>query len=202
MWRSMTAWCALAFFVGVPNAPGQTFEDLKKENQELKARLGALEAEMAMAGHKHDDKHGDGQPEPVRDWFRTNWRYAGQPTPGLGEIGFLEGLTAPWLHTHRNARGTPWAHPFTIEPPHIHRDLFLFSIHSRNGQFRENEWEYHLDWSISRRLGFFLGVPYVGTDLDEDEDGIPDSQATGFGDLEFAPRVVWIESERWPPTFS
>lgn len=197
MMQSFWGCCALIFLGLASETWGQTTEDWHEENQLLKSPIHALEAaNTAEEGHgyEEDDSHGDGEPSPVRDWFG---KYCGGPPPGLGEVGFLDGLTAPWLHTHRNARGTPWAHPFTIEPPHIHRDLFLFTKHSRNGQFRENEWEYHLDWSVSRRLGFFLGVPYVGVDLDEDGDGVPDGQGTGFGDLEFAPRVVLIESERF-----
>jgi hypothetical protein len=278
MWRARIGVCVLAFAVVVPEAAGQTYEELKRENEELKARVRALEAagqgeavvvsydaatgrlvvrvgamertlvlqpgthvhdaagyevrpadraakltpgvriEIVEAGgqveainirgdrqHHHPQDHGEhshAHPAPAGAWrwhdpYYPGWwkpsdnyrpySWAAPPSEGLIRDLFC----APFVETHRTARGTPWVHPFTIEPPHLHRDLFFFYKYTKDaegGPTDEHEVELHLDWALTRRLGFALAVPYLGLIG-------PDEQATGFGDLEIAPRIVIVESE-------
>ncbi|MCS7160077.1 MAG: hypothetical protein RMJ19_06360 [Gemmatales bacterium] len=128
------------------------------------------------------------------DWWKPqdNYRpYSWQPPPSEG---FLRDLFfGPVVDTHRSPRGTPWVHPFTIEPAQIHRDLFFFYKFTKNAEgspVDEHELEVHLDWGLTRRFGFVLAAPFLGL-----ED--PAGHQTGFADMEFAPRIVWIESERF-----
>jgi hypothetical protein len=280
--RRFQEWCALALVVFTSQASAQTYEELKKENAELRARIKALEAAQGALGvivsydhssgklvvqigdrqrtlelkprthvhdpegyevrgperidklkpgvrveiveedgqlqeiniggrragaHKHDHKHDhkhehaddhDGHYHFV-DPVYPGWRrptdeyrpYSWMPPPSEGFCKDL--LAGRFVETHRSPSGTPWIHPFTIEPPQLHRDLFFIYKYLKDaegGEIDEHEAEFHLDWALTRRLGFAFAVPYLGLIG-------PDEQATGFGDLEFGPRVVFIEKDRF-----
>ena len=48
-----------------------------------------------------------------------------------------------------------------------------------------------MDWALTERLGFVFAVPLVGN---EEADG---TQNMGIGDLEIAPRIMWVERDRF-----
>jgi len=113
--------------------------------------------------------------------------------PARGQEGFCEELFARVNHTHFSELGTPFVHPFNFEPPQIHQDAFFIYRYTKNtieGE-HEHEAEAHLDWSLTKRLGFVIGVPLIGL---EDATG---TQAAGFGDLEIAPRVMLINQDKF-----
>ncbi len=198
----------------MPAALGQSNEELLKENQQLKARIKALEAAAPPKADDHDQrderhKHGDHEEDSTADgdhghgewrWvdpFYPGWwlptdeyrPYSWMPPPSEGFFHDL--LFGQFIETHRSRGGTPWVHPFTIEPPQAHRDalvLYKYTNDADGGALDEHEAELHIDWALTRRLGFLLGVPYLGLRGTEEE-------ATGFGDLEFGPRVVLVESD-------
>jgi hypothetical protein len=116
-----------------------------------------------------------------------------QTQPTRGEGGFFAELFAPVEHTHFSDLGAPYIHPFNFEPPQIHQDAFFIYKYTKNTIDGENEHEAeaHLDWSLTKRLGFVIGVPLLGL---EDAAG---TQSAGFGDLEIAPRAMLIESDRF-----
>jgi hypothetical protein len=212
----LTLWCR--------PLSAQSYEELLRENARLKERIRQLEQQLAgttdaaskTASANHDaDNHA--HPEPADHLHRDPWdetpptsyRYADPYPPDWWKPaddyrpyswlpppseGFLRDLFfGPVIDTHRSPRGTPWVHPFTIEPAQIHRDAFFFYKLTKNAEgtpIDEHELEFHLDWGLTRRFGFVLAVPFLGL-----ED--PAGHQTGFGDLEFAPRIVWVESDNF-----
>ncbi|GBD37635.1 hypothetical protein HRbin36_02771 [bacterium HR36] len=217
---------ALAWFILTASffpARAQTYEELLRENAVLKERIRQLEAQLhrhrATSSDDHNHEHHEHQelitprarvhlhpddeappdtyryvnPIPPKWWLpQDDYRpYSWMPPPSEGFIRDL--LFGPVIDTHRSPRGTPWVHPFTIEPAQIHRDAFFFYKFTKNAEgspVDEHELEAHLDWGLTRRFGFVLAVPFLGL-----ED--PAGHQTGFGDIEFAPRIVWIESQRF-----
>jgi len=111
----------------------------------------------------------------------------------VAQGSFFDELFAPVHHTHFSELGTPYVHPFNFEPPQIHQDAFFIYRYTDNTieGSSEHETEAHLDWSLTRRLGFVVGVPLVGV-----EDAM-NVQSVGIGDLEIAPRAMLIESDRF-----
>ena len=111
----------------------------------------------------------------------------------LRDDRFADELFAPVNHTHFSELGTPLVHPFTIEPPQIHQDAFFIYKFAQNTLDRSDEYEVegHLDWALTRRLGFVFGVPLIGN---HQADG---THNVGMGDLEIAPRVMWIDHDRF-----
>lgn len=212
-------WCVL---LCSRSASGQSYDELLRENALLKERIRQLEQQLATKtgtvstehtdedhahrplgthGPLHRDPWDETPPERYRytDPYPPQWwkpaddyrPYSWLPPPSEGF--FRDLLFGPVIDTHRNPRGTPWVHPFTMEPAQIHRDVFFiyrFTQHAEGTHVNEHEMEWHLDWGLTRRLGFALGVPFLGL-----ED--PAGHQTGFGDLEFAPRIVWIESDNF-----
>lgn len=109
----------------------------------------------------------------------------------LFDENFIEELFQPVVHTHFSEKGTPYVHPFTFEPPQMHQDAFFiykFTENSLEGS-DELEAEFHLDWALTKRLGFVIGSPLVGN---RQSDG---THNVGMGDLEVAPRVMMIERD-------
>jgi hypothetical protein len=270
MWRSKVSCCALVLLAFAPAATGQTYEELKKENERLRARIkeleaakhpegvvvsydhptgklvvkiGAAERAIALAprAHVHDpegfevrgtdrieklkpgvrleivEKEGkleeiniigaDGRRHGHRHDADGEWKWVDPYYPGwqLPSDDYRpnswmappsEGFCRDLLHgqfvdTHRSTGGTPWSHPFTIEPAQLHRDFFFFYKLTKNAEGTsedEHEAELHIDWGLTRRAGILLAVPYLGL-------AAPDEHQTGFGDIEVAPRIVFIESE-------
>ena len=107
---------------------------------------------------------------------------------------FFAELFAPVNHTHFSPLGTPYVHPFNFEPPQIHQDAFFIYKYTKNTfeGSNEHEAEAHLDWALTERLGYVIGVPLVGN-----EDRVTGAQNVGFGDLEFIPRIMWINHDRF-----
>lgn len=106
---------------------------------------------------------------------------------------FFSELFAPADHTHFSPLGAPYLHPFTMEPPQMHQDVF-FIYRYANNTFEgsdENEAEAHIDWALSKRFGIFLGLPMIGI---EEAGG---THQQGLGDLEIGPRTVLIERDRF-----
>lgn len=106
---------------------------------------------------------------------------------------FIDELFAPVDHTHFSDRGTPFVHPFTIEPPQIHQDAFFIYKFTENTIDGSDEFEAegHVDWALTRRLGIVFAAPLVGN---RQADG---THNVGMGDLEIAPRVMWINQDRF-----
>jgi len=106
---------------------------------------------------------------------------------------FFEEWLEPIHHTHFSESGTPFVHPFNFEPPQIHQDAFFIYKYTDNTLEGSSEYETeaHLDWALTKRLGFVLGVPLVGV---QDANGV---HSVGAGDLEIAPRATLIHHERF-----
>jgi len=106
---------------------------------------------------------------------------------------FADELFAPIHHTHFSELGTPYVHPFTFEPPQIHQDAFFIYKYAANTIEGSDEYEAeaHVDWALTKRLGIVFAVPFVGN---QQSGGIHN---VGMGDLEIAPRVMWIEHDRF-----
>jgi len=222
-WLRKLSVCALLWFSSLSSVPityAQSYDDLLRENAALKERIRQLEEQLRNSsfthsednGHEHQHHisprqraclHPDDEAPPERyryvdpmppKWWLPQDDYRPYSwMPPASEGFFRDLLYGPVIDTHRSPRGTPWVHPFTIEPAQIHRDLFFFYKFTKNAEgspVDEHELEVHLDWGLTRRLGFVLAVPFLGL-----ED--PAGHQTGFGDIEFAPRVVWIESDRF-----
>ena len=104
---------------------------------------------------------------------------------------FIDEVFASIHHTHFSPLGAPYVHPFTFEPPQIHQDAFFIHKYSANTMEGSHEYEAeaHLDWALSERLGFVFAVPLVGN---QEAGG---THNVGIGDLEIAPRVMWIERD-------
>lgn len=158
------------------------------------------EAHNEHEGHDGhgDDEHGEDEwtwEDPFTPgWWRPSDEYRPYSWMAPPNEGFLRDLLrGQFVETHRSSSGTPWVHPFTIEPPHLHRDLFMFYKYTKDAEgtnIDEHELEVHLDWALTRRFGILVAAPFLGLIG-------PDEQATGFGDIEIAPRVMLIESERF-----
>jgi hypothetical protein len=113
--------------------------------------------------------------------------------PARGQGGFFEEVFAPVHHTHFSESGTPFVHPFNFEPPQIHQDVFFIYKYTKNTIEGENEHEAeaHLDWALTKRLGFILAAPLLGL---EDATG---TQSAGFGDIEFGPRAMLVNQDKF-----
>jgi hypothetical protein len=213
--RFGAAGCTLALILFVAEVRAQTFEQLQRENQQLRARIQALEAgSAAQEKHAHEKEHQSDQGHDAHEHSEDrdqagegHWRWHDPRYPGWWKPsdeyrpyswmappseGFLKDLVCgQFVETHRTSAGTPWVHPFTIEPPHLHRDLFFFYKYTKDAEGTrtdEHEAEFHIDWALTRRLGVTLAAPYLGLIS-------PTEQATGFGDIEVAPRIVLVESD-------
>ena len=120
----------------------------------------------------------------------TGWSVAADD--GIFDENFVDEVFAPIHHTHFSELGTPYVHPFTIEPPQIHQVvLFIYKYTQNVGGSDEFEAEPHVDWAFTKRLGILFASPLVGN---RQPDG---TQNVGPGDLEIAPRVMWIERDRF-----
>lgn len=110
-----------------------------------------------------------------------------------GQGGFFDELFEPVHHTHFTDLGTPFVHPFNFEPPQIHQDAFFIYKYTQNTIDGENEHESeaHLDWALTKRLGFVLAAPLLGL---EDATG---TQSAGIGDIEFGPRAMLINQDKF-----
>ncbi|MBC8353479.1 MAG: hypothetical protein H8E66_15885 [Planctomycetes bacterium] len=113
--------------------------------------------------------------------------------PVRGQGGFFDEVFEPVHHTHFTESGTPFVHPFNFEPPQIHQDAFFIYKYTDNTIDGENEHEAeaHLDWALTKRLGFVLAAPLLGL---EDATG---TQSAGFGDIEFGPRAMLINQDKF-----
>ncbi len=111
-------------------------------------------------------------------------------TPSTG-AGFWDELFEPALHTHFSPRGTPLVHLFLLEPAALHRDLFLDYRIANNvaGSTDEQELEVELEWSLTKRLGIIIEVPFLGLDP------IDEPNTAGFGDLAFAGRALVVNDD-------
>jgi hypothetical protein len=127
-----------------------------------------------------------------KGWHKPSDDYRIYSWKAPASEGFCKDLFhGQYVDTHRSPSGTPWVHPFTIEPAHLHRDLYFIYKYAKDaegGPVDEHELEVHFDWALTRRFGILIGAPYLGLIG-------PDEQATGYGDLEVAPRIVIIESD-------
>ncbi len=115
------------------------------------------------------------------------------PGTARGQGNFFEEAFAPIHHTHFSELGTPYVHPFNFEPPQIHQDVFFIYKYTDNtieGE-KEHEAEAHIDWALTKRLGFVLAAPLLGI---EDATG---TQNVGFGDIEFGPRAMLVEQDKF-----
>lgn len=109
------------------------------------------------------------------------------PPPALTEGG-LE----PYRHIHFSRRGTPFAHPFLLEPAFMDRDLRILYARTReHGDEVEHEIEIELEWAFTRRIGMMLEVPYVRIE----QDAAP--RERGIGDIAIAPRFLLIDTHRF-----
>lgn len=104
---------------------------------------------------------------------------------------FATEFLAPFTHIHASKNGTPYVHPFGIEPAFSGRDLFIDHTFIDGDGFTEHETEIELEWAFTKRLGMIVELPYVW----EDEEG--EATGSGFGDLAIVPRALLIESERF-----
>jgi hypothetical protein len=200
MWRSSAGCCALMLAVSLP-AFAQSYDELQRENQQLRVRLRELEAAVAKHGHDHKEDHADKEghshehEEPGERVCEAHWRWEDPRYPGwcrpVDEYrpgswmappsqGFCRDLfCGDFVETHRSTYCTPWVHPFTIEPAQIHRDAFFFYKFSKDaegGPTDEHENEFHLDWGLTRRFGFTVAVPFLG--LVGPEEHLPPASAT------------------------
>jgi hypothetical protein len=150
--------------------------------------------------HAHTDSHAHGEDEwrwedpYYPGWWRPSDEYRPYSWMSPPSEGFLRDLLAgQFIETHRSSAGTPWVHPFTIEPPQLHRDLFMFYKYTKDAEgslVDEHEMEVHLDWALTRRFGILVAAPFLGMIG-------PNEQAAGFGDIEIAPRVVMVEQDKF-----
>ena len=126
-------------------------------------------------------------------WMLPQWQCTVRADDGFFDPYFVEELFAPVHHSHFSDAGTPYVHPFTIEPPQIHQDAFFIFTKTEGTQDGSDEFEVeaHLDWALTRRRGIVFAVPLVGN---QQPGGMHN---VGMGDLEIAPRVMLIESERF-----
>jgi hypothetical protein len=125
-------------------------------------------------------------------WAQQTHDHAAEP------FGFRlsEGWFDPTVHSHLSPRGTPYIHPFRIEPAFTRRDLLLdYSYRSTAGP-NEREFEAELEWAFSRRLGLALEIPYVWLGHDGQD------AASGFGNLTLSPRALLAEYETWLLAFN
>ncbi len=113
-------------------------------------------------------------------------------SPVRGQGGLLSEFFQPLEHTHFSPRGTPYVHPFTMEPPQMHQDVFFNYRYASNtiDGTDENEAEVHVDWALTNRLGIFVGIPFVGV-----SDNATGVHQQGLSDLEIAPRIVLIDRD-------
>ncbi len=112
-------------------------------------------------------------------------------SPAWAQTGMFGNLFDPPEHTHFSPLGAPYVHPFTMEPPQMHQDIFFIYRYTSNTieGTDENEAELHVDWALTNSLGIFVGIPFIG---------ISDATGThhqGLGDLEIAPRIMLIERD-------
>lgn len=175
--------------------PGVEVTVVEEDGQVFSVNLGG-----GKHGHDHDRQDQDRKCEwryhdPVKPgWWKPSddYRpYSWLPPPSEGF--FKDLFCGRFVETHRSPSGTPWVHPFTIEPPQLHRDLFFIYKYAKDaegGPTDEHEAELHIDWALTRRFGILVAAPYLGLIG-------PDEQATGFGDVEIAPRIVFVESDKF-----
>ena len=112
----------------------------------------------------------------------------GYPEP-LGTNLTREWLAA-WPHSHFSRLGTPFVHPFGLEPAYLDRDLILDYRHARSTDGKASEVEAELEWALTRRLG----VVVEGRVARVDPDGA--SAESGLGDLVIAPRALLVDTDR------
>jgi hypothetical protein len=139
------------------------------EHEDQHAQQG--EADPTKAASKHSDFVPMGYPDPLgtnltRDWLAT------------------------WPHSHFSRLGTPFVHPFGLEPAYLDRDLILDYRRVRSTGLEESEWEAELEWALTRRLAIVV----EGRVLRADPDGAP--AESGLGDVVIAPRALLVDTER------
>ncbi len=129
----------------------------------------------ALHGHEHGEHshtqhnhaHNDGdEHHPPRRLLRHNLRC---------------GWCAPAEHDHTSACGTPYVHGFLTEPAFLGRDFFLDVTQSDD----ETEIEAELEWSLTKRLGLIVELPYI------------DAEETGIGDAALGIRILLVEEQRF-----
>ena len=81
----------------------------------------------------------------------------------LGSDSGHDWLT-PWPHSHFSERGTPFVHPFNIEPAFLGRELFLSYGSVRGSEGDEAELEMELEWAFTRRIGMIVEAPLIQLD--------------------------------------
>ncbi len=146
------------------------------------------------AGHNHAGEEWRWEDPYYPGWWRPSDEYRPHSWSEPPHEGFLTDLfRGQFVETHRSSSGTPWVHPFTIEPPQLHRDVLVAYKYTKDAEgteVDEHESEVHFDWALTRRFGILVAAPFIGLIG-------PDEQAAGFGDVEIAPRIVLVESERF-----
>lgn len=105
----------------------------------------------------------------------------------LGSDSGHDWLT-PWPHSHFSERGTPFVHPFNIEPAFLGRELFLSYGSARGSEGDEAELEMELEWAFTRRIGMIVEAPLIQLD----PNGA--NSESGVGDIATAARALLVES--------
>ncbi|MCP4258442.1 MAG: transporter [Planctomycetes bacterium] len=107
---------------------------------------------------------------------------------------FGSDLTRGWfdepVHGHFSPLGTPLIHPFRVEPAFTNRDLLVNYTYSRRSDEDEGEFETELEWTLTRRIGLLIEIPYAFIDPKEG------SSVNGIGDMAIGTRVLLAEYER------
>lgn len=143
------------------------------------SRSAGSPAQLPFASASEDD-HENGLEHQFRDHDHQDVRG-----------GFFEELFEPAVHSHFTRRGTPLVHLFLTEPAVLHRDLFFDYRIGNNveGSTDEQELEVELEWSLTKRLGMVIEVPYVGLDP------VGSPNTSGFGDIAVAGRALLVDQD-------
>ncbi len=143
----------------------------------------------------------------------------------LGAFNLTDGwLDAPELR-HNTADGNPVIFPFVgLLTGYLSRDVFLdYSFLSLDDE-DEHEFEIEVEIPLTRRIGFFIGTPYIlirpdgagggsavshleedphhGEDTTHGEEAEHHSNEDGWGDLFFGPRIIVSETKYSSTTFN
>ena len=105
---------------------------------------------------------------------------------------FFRELLTPSSGRHASPCGTPYVHPFLVEPAYLDRDLLIDYRpgYGFDGGTDEQELEFELEWGVTERLGFVFEAPLVGVSPDAGP------YESGFGDLAAGCRVLLVDRPR------
>lgn len=214
MARCLLSVLALPLIGFTSAAFAQSYEELLKENLELKTRLAALQAVKAeddQQNHQHPGQaqahaeahagHGHAcHPEDRFDFFRPFHSHCAKHKHGqIGSDDHEHDQPNLGHDRHESYYGYHFFHALRTDHAYIERSVEPRLVRTKGddgGAVDELEFETEVFWALNNRLAFIMEVPLRYLRIEEvHEDGeLEVERHTGFGDLEFGFQLVALNT--------